>query len=960
MSVYSDTVNALTPTAFWRLGESPGATVAVDETGNYDGTYINAPSLGEPSLLVNDPDTSVNFNGVNEFVNLNSIVSQLITHSAGGLLFNLKLNTVGDLAYASISHTGVDTRYIQFYVNETSVHMTLASVNGDQNWGVDYTFNLGEVYHILIQTHPTDFYHFTINGVLTPATLFSGTGRVTWFNDYAYNAFSIGSLQRPSASYGSSTMDEFVIFSDYVTEEEGLLLYKEATNTNYKALNITIDHTKVNDDLYDFQLLVNLGASSGIDTFDSGNIFDNLNDTIPDDLKILTAVYINPADETSIDYNAEINALNPILYWRLGESIGETITVDETGNYNGTYVNTPTLETASLLVNDSNTSVDFDVNSYSVALSAYPISTEKSLCFLFKPESFGGYKDIICVYNSTTDRLMIQTGLTGELRIYKDTVQQYISAINTFVVGNTYHMAFCDNGVSTNIYINGVLFINIGITLTDVVSGAEFIIGAYNGSGVYYPRYDGIIDEVSLFDIMLTQNNVETLYNASIDDLTPPADITIQSQECKVEIDRWDQVNQQAQLWVKVPYISKDTNTIINLSYDPTNNDNSINVGYTGDTPAQNVWTDYDGVYHLSADAGDSTINVLDGTLVGIDPTNIVDFGVGKGLTFNGTNEAINLGDNFDLRADDLIFSATLNVDAVNIGNQWFFAKSLLASLVGRWYIGVIGDKIQFNFESSASAVRTLTSVTALLPATDYTIDIIFDRNNLMSIYINGVLDVSFDWSAYTSNYDITCPALIGAYNSNPCTNIHFDTAFAGKLKEYRFNKLLKPVGWVSTNYNSTQDLLTRYSNADPYILAKFISGVITENVAVVDWIIRANRLDTGALTAELKTIAGVFNLPIPTLQWYPSVITVIPDQGVEWTGNTAQLVDDLVFPTDPETTPYYFKCTVSGTGIDGVTGLTEPTWPTIPGQTVVDGTVTWEVVERMIQPISHSPMIPK
>src|SRR5437868_14403115 len=41
---YRDTVLADAPTAYWRLGESPPATTAADESvNNYDGTYQNAP-----------------------------------------------------------------------------------------------------------------------------------------------------------------------------------------------------------------------------------------------------------------------------------------------------------------------------------------------------------------------------------------------------------------------------------------------------------------------------------------------------------------------------------------------------------------------------------------------------------------------------------------------------------------------------------------------------------------------------------------------------------------------------------------------------------------------------------------------------------------------------------------------------------------------------------------------------
>ena len=53
MSAYSIAVEALSPTAYWRLGETSGAT-AYDETTNHNGTYVNTPTLDEPSLINSD------------------------------------------------------------------------------------------------------------------------------------------------------------------------------------------------------------------------------------------------------------------------------------------------------------------------------------------------------------------------------------------------------------------------------------------------------------------------------------------------------------------------------------------------------------------------------------------------------------------------------------------------------------------------------------------------------------------------------------------------------------------------------------------------------------------------------------------------------------------------------------------------------------------------------------------
>jgi hypothetical protein len=54
---------------YWRLGETSGTT-ATDVVGAHNGTYVNKPALGSAGAIVNDPNTSVTFNGTSQRINL--------------------------------------------------------------------------------------------------------------------------------------------------------------------------------------------------------------------------------------------------------------------------------------------------------------------------------------------------------------------------------------------------------------------------------------------------------------------------------------------------------------------------------------------------------------------------------------------------------------------------------------------------------------------------------------------------------------------------------------------------------------------------------------------------------------------------------------------------------------------------------------------------------------------------
>lgn len=71
---WENAVNALSPTAWWRLGEASG-TDALDENGTYDGTYLNSPTLNQSSLIVGDPNPSVRFDGSNDLVTMGDVLN---------------------------------------------------------------------------------------------------------------------------------------------------------------------------------------------------------------------------------------------------------------------------------------------------------------------------------------------------------------------------------------------------------------------------------------------------------------------------------------------------------------------------------------------------------------------------------------------------------------------------------------------------------------------------------------------------------------------------------------------------------------------------------------------------------------------------------------------------------------------------------------------------------------------
>ncbi len=151
-------------------------------------------------------------------------------------------------------------------------------------------------------------------------------------------------------------------------------------------------------------------------------------------------------------------------------------------------------------------------------------------------------------------------------------------------------------------------------------------------------------DVTDVFDTLVIYGNRKRIYavDSGINELF-------------TEIERWDQDNEEANLWVKVPTVYASTGTVLYLYYSATIDDQTAYTGDVGDVPAQNVWDDYfTAVWHMSQDPVGGTDCIIDSTGSGthgtpdgaMDSNDLVDGKIGKGIDFDGSNDLINCGTN--------------------------------------------------------------------------------------------------------------------------------------------------------------------------------------------------------------------------------------------------------------------------------------------------------------------------
>lgn len=546
------------------------------------------------------------------------------------------------------------------------------------------------------------------------------------------------------------------------------------------GFDIQIDPTDIDVDLYDVPVLVNLSSSSGKGSFDSTGIFTEITD--PTKIKPV----FRPVEQ-QITHEEAMLSLEPESYWRLHDVTANGTAVDEMSNQNGTYVSATDYATG-LLVNDTTDSgVYFTDDTYHFDTNTIiPASNQQSVSFLFRLEgsSIGFNYTVVGMSagdGATTRRMYLHFSPQNDvitMGLGDGTSVEYDTTAFTQSVGNvTYHIVMVYDGTNIKLYIDNSLVIDTDLTISfgGGSAGSDLVFGKY-GNTLSSPRL--VYQEIGYFQKALTATDVNLLYQ-TYKDTYYPVDDTYTVQYLKTEIERWDQSGTEAELRIKVPYVSKDVRTLIHLNYDSGNSASTSDIDYVGGAAAQAVWSEYDFVYHLSTDGSESSVNGADATLNGIDGTNITDFGIGKGMLLDGTSEYLSI------TAENLIRNYTISME-IELDNVTG-TKALLEGSNDGWYIN--GNVVSYNNTSDDS--------TTLSATTKYHISFQDDESSGL-VYIDGVLSGSVS------------PAVSNMIISTIAADTTPGNYFKGKIKELRISKDNKTADWIALEaLDSTDDLVT-------------------------------------------------------------------------------------------------------------------------------------------------------
>ena len=221
---------------------------------------------------------------------------------------------------------------------------------------------------------------------------------------------------------------------------------------------------------------------------------------------------------------------------------------------------------------------------------------------------------------------------------------------------------------------------------------------------------------------------------------------------------------------------------------------------------------------------------------------------------------------------------------------------------------------------------------------------VLSERPHTLNLIANGVgFSGVMPAVAHEKTFEFTTATTVGAYS--------FAAQGATAPKSWRLEFSDNGVNWSIAHIEHAQ---TRWQTgevrnfiADLHSLNLMINGsnaAQSFNVFVHD------------LNGELITKKPAQNGNIEILMPNQNAVsvTVVQECGDTWQAGKYYKSGSLVIPTNPQSTPFYYRNRVGG-----ISSLAEPIWSTNPEVFTHDSSCIWEVVERFNQPITQFPLIP-
>jgi len=176
----------------------------------------------------------------------------------------------------------------------------------------------------------------------------------------------------------------------------------------------------------------------------------------------------------------------------------------------------------------------------------------------------------------------------------------------------------------------------------------------------------------------------------------------------------------------------------------------------------------------------------------------------GKGGSFDGSSDYVDMGDVLDMRTGDYSVSVWFKTTDTQFT---LVQKSLAASNPNRWFI-IYGEetnvlKAAFTDAEGSAIQATWTTTTSILDNNWHHVVAVYDRDSLLTLYVDGVSRATADISSRNgADINISCSLRIGAYNDSDCS-VYSSFKMNGSIDEVRIYNRALEISEITALYNS-------------------------------------------------------------------------------------------------------------------------------------------------------------
>ncbi|MGO1488733.1 MAG: PKD domain-containing protein [Arachnia sp.] len=472
--VYSNQVFADGADHYWRLNESTGSEQITDWAGADDlTTSASGVSFGIDGAIIGTADTAANFIGNNLVKARGSKTTSMPERYSSELWFRTTTNRGGKLLGFGNGGIGNSSKFDRHVYMRNDGRLTYGVYSNSYAVTSSNALNDGQWHHV-VATLAEDSIVLHVDGLRVGRTAvpLSGTPYAGRWHLGGDNLS--GWAGRPSSDFFSGDIDDVAIYSNPLTQEQ--------IRDHYTKSGRTVSLPEPPSDVYG--------------------------------MKVVT-------DE-------------PLLYWRLGEPNGATAARDSSINsFDGTYRNGPTLGQPSE-VTSGNLAASFDGSDDFVSSNlAFTNPTVFSLESWVKTTTTTGGKIIgfgsAQTGNSSSYDRHVYMNASGQLRFGAYTgVTNVAGSSESYNDGEWHHVVATFGPTGMALYVDGVL------VATNPNTGAQNYTGYWRVGGDNSwedARYfDGVIDEVAVYDYVLSAAETLAHYNASsVVENQPPVAVFMES-----------------------------------------------------------------------------------------------------------------------------------------------------------------------------------------------------------------------------------------------------------------------------------------------------------------------------------------------------------------------------------------------------------------------------------------------